>query len=1306
MEALLGLLGICAAIYFLLMPMLGYLRAGQAKQEVERLRAELRALRDKLAVLERAAAMAEAARARAPLGGEVLAAAAAAPMADLVSAPAMSAASATDAAVLSASAAAAPAPISAAEVKAPVSAAEVKAPDTLEEKIALVWFTRLGALAMLLGVAWFFKYAVDSDWIGPLGRVGLGALAGVAVLAAAEFVRARTKPIFIHVLSGVGLSLLYLSAYASHAFYHLVPPAPAFAAIAIVTLLGGALSIRHRAEPVLVLALIAGFAAPVLLSTGEDRPAALFTYLLLLSAGGLAVAVRMNFRVAAWVAMGGTALLFAGWYQKFFEVSNGAAYESLGARSVALAAVASYVAEWLIVYAAAKRRAVLQPVAIAVAALLAAHAGLTALLFDDPLLLGALLTGIAPLATAILRRERRTELLALPLAASFIMLYLTSARSGSQSPLSLLSLLGLWAGIYAVAFLRDQASRERTPGPANAQMVWLACAAGVALGLLAFSLLTARPAAFGLVLAMLSAAFVAVALVFSLSVVAVAAAALSLAGLVMTEPQGLDHRLILVAAAWALAYLAPSAWELLARGAEATAPRLLTLSFAGLGFVLLALRQTSAGETLLRAGLVAAVGAVDLALGARLLRKSRRPASLLLGQALALFAAAIALLFSGATITLVWAALFAVVAVLAARERDELWLAGAAGLAAAVLVRLAGWDLQVLDQAQSLFFATLGREGSLSPMFLLNPRALAFAGSGVALLLAARAAARASGGTAPEPRFLQAAAAFATLAHLLLLFVVVTECRGLVFSGPPAPPAGLSADEFQLFVSQFAAARGSHESALSMVTTLSMAGYAALLIGVGFGLRERLHRYLGLGLFALSLGKLVLWDVWHLPRLYQTLVLVVMGALLLSASFLYARFGKRLVTLLRDGAGAALVVLLLAAPARALEVSRFKELRPIGGVSAPGLHRVEIDPALYRHARPGLADVRLFGPDGAVVPYLVRQPPVAEPEQRHPATLVDPVVLPGGGARAVFDLGRTGLRHSEVRLAIDGSDYLRRTRVEVSSDERHFATIAEGAYVFAVGGTTHTSIAYPLSDSRYVRITLLPGGDQRALRIDSGEVFYSVAGSRPLTRSLPVKLTEAASGAQRQSAFELDLGEPGVPIERLQLDLSTPAFERRATLQASDKPPYWVNIGSGLLYRAGPHESTTLSAGGSLKRYYRVLVDDGDDPPLRARGASADYLAEEIVFRADAAGAQQLYLGAPPLSPPAYDLAAVLSRGGAPAIAAATLGPIEANPLFGQGAPPPQPFTERHPLLLGLLLAALVLGLGAWTLRLLRGTGT
>ncbi|MGZ3440130.1 MAG: DUF2339 domain-containing protein, partial [Polyangia bacterium] len=68
----------------------------------------------------------------------------------------------------------------------PINDASPPPASSLEEKIALVWFTRIGAAVLLLGVAWFFKYAVDNNWIGPLGRVALGALAGAAVLVFAE----------------------------------------------------------------------------------------------------------------------------------------------------------------------------------------------------------------------------------------------------------------------------------------------------------------------------------------------------------------------------------------------------------------------------------------------------------------------------------------------------------------------------------------------------------------------------------------------------------------------------------------------------------------------------------------------------------------------------------------------------------------------------------------------------------------------------------------------------------------------------------------------------------------------------------------------------------------------------------------------------------------------------------------------------------------------------------------------------------------------------------------------------------------
>ena len=102
--------------------------------------------------------------------------------------------------------------------------------------------------------------------------------------------------------------------------------------------------------------------------------------------------------------------------------------------------------------------------------------------------------------------------------------------------------------------------------------------------------------------------------------------------------------------------------------------------------------------------------------------------------------------------------------------------------------------------------------------------------------------------------------------------------------------------------SVFDEALAAQADAIGVVTTLALGSYAIAVLLLGFRARTALPRYVGLGLFVIALGKLGLYDIWYLPRIYQISALVGTGALLLSASFLYARFGKRLVRLIKDGA--------------------------------------------------------------------------------------------------------------------------------------------------------------------------------------------------------------------------------------------------------------------------------------------------------------------------------------------------------------------------------------------------------------------
>ncbi|MGH2771974.1 MAG: DUF2339 domain-containing protein [Actinomycetota bacterium] len=126
---------------------------------------------------------------------------------------------------------------------------------------------RIGALALILASGFFVKYAFDREWISPALRVLIGAFAGTGLIMAAS--RQRTRlPVFAQGLLGTGISVLYLSAYASFAFYQLISVPVAFVLMALVTAIGFERAVRFESKGVgllnerfLAFALLAAFLA-------------------------------------------------------------------------------------------------------------------------------------------------------------------------------------------------------------------------------------------------------------------------------------------------------------------------------------------------------------------------------------------------------------------------------------------------------------------------------------------------------------------------------------------------------------------------------------------------------------------------------------------------------------------------------------------------------------------------------------------------------------------------------------------------------------------------------------------------------------------------------------------------------------------------------------------------------------------------------------------------------------------------------------------------------------------------------------
>lgn len=187
------------------------------------------------------------------------------------------------------------------------------APPPLETRLGLHWLNRVAVITLLFGVGFFFKYAADSGWIGPGMRVALGIVAGTAALAGGEWMWLKGQRVFAQGITGLGLALLYLSFYASFAFYHLVPQSAAFALMSLTTIGVAFLSIHYNAQVVAILGLLGGFLTPPLIATGEDRPYTLAFYTLLLSAGAAALAHLKGWRAIVYLSFAGTAVLYGEW---------------------------------------------------------------------------------------------------------------------------------------------------------------------------------------------------------------------------------------------------------------------------------------------------------------------------------------------------------------------------------------------------------------------------------------------------------------------------------------------------------------------------------------------------------------------------------------------------------------------------------------------------------------------------------------------------------------------------------------------------------------------------------------------------------------------------------------------------------------------------------------------------------------------------------------------------------------------------------------------------------------------------------
>ncbi|SDR18168.1 DUF2339 domain-containing protein [Natronobacterium texcoconense] len=164
-----------------------------------------------------------------------------------------------------------------------------------ELAVGIRWLGLAGAAALVIGVAFFVQLAIEAGLLGPLGRVAIGTLGGLALFGGGRYAATRQGYVrWGRIAAGAGMAIAYLSIYAAYGFegYREAIGTPLWAVLLALTLLvaGTALlSIRDGAPLVVGEAFLLGYVTAAL-STDAATLVLTPAYVLLLAGGLVAIA--------------------------------------------------------------------------------------------------------------------------------------------------------------------------------------------------------------------------------------------------------------------------------------------------------------------------------------------------------------------------------------------------------------------------------------------------------------------------------------------------------------------------------------------------------------------------------------------------------------------------------------------------------------------------------------------------------------------------------------------------------------------------------------------------------------------------------------------------------------------------------------------------------------------------------------------------------------------------------------------------------------------------------------------------------
>jgi hypothetical protein len=402
---------------------------------------------------------------------------------------------------------------------------------------------------------------------------------------------------------------------------------------------------------------------------------------------------------------------------------------------------------------------------------------------------------------------------------------------------------------------------------------------------------------------------------------------------------------------------------------------------------------------------------------------------------------------------------------------------------------------------------------------------------------------------------------------------------------------------------------------------------------------------------------------------------------------------------------AALSLLLLAAPAPEIQYFHFE--RPIEKpAQAAGQTCLVVDPEVFAHAAPQLADLRIYQ-GSTQTPFVVRADvPVVSTNQQ-----IALLNLGRSGNRTVFDAGMPSGRYSDLELKVNGHDFLATVTVAGAQSEAAASRTQLGSFTIfdltrqRLGRSTvlhlpesdfrylHFQIAGPMGpdDVTGLSVTRMPASKPKFLTVaETGNIAgknrnsvveFTVPAHTPIDRVVFVP-------GQKPANFSRDVETSVAPLVRPKTDDETEA-PQPVSYPGNILRVHSVEDGVRIDEEDLSVDTPRVDFDGAAK--WTVTIENHDDAPIELTSVRLEMLERRLCFDAAAGAAYTLYYGDAALGAPQYDYASLFAPQADAVVA--QLGAESVNAAL-QPRPDQRPFTEKHPILLWVALVVVIALLG------------